>query len=398
MVDRHLQPTKNRSFFLFGARGTGKTTFLRRWFRSEDVLWLDLLDPVQEDMYARRPQALGEQVDAIRDSTGWVVIDEIQKVPRLLDVVHASIESTGLRFALTGSSARKLKQGSTNLLAGRAFVYQLFPLTVAELGESFDLQTALELGTLPGNLDLFLESEKAEFLRSYALTYLKQEVWTEQLVRNLDPFRAFLEVAAQCNGEIINYSRIARDVGVSDKTVQSYFQILEDTLLAYIIEPYHHSVRKRQTLSPKFYLFDTGVCRALGRTLNVHLQPGTYAYGKAFEHLVIIEIVRRCEYLRNDYRLSYLRTKDGAEIDLILERPGQSTALVEIKSSPHVDDADLRHLRSFHHALPDSEAICLSREPLARISAGVRILPWLEGLDVLGLSMGASRKAGTLMP
>jgi predicted AAA+ superfamily ATPase len=387
MIRRHLAPSNERSFFLFGARGTGKTTFLRDWFASDDVIWLDLLDPGQEDRYAREPQRLAERVAAARGRLDWVVIDEVQKVPKLLDVVHAEIERSGTRFALTGSSARKLKRGSTNLLAGRAFVYHLFPLTITELGDAFDLHEALEYGTLPGHLDLSMPTDKAEFLRAYALTYLKEEVWAEQFVRNLDPFRAFLAVAAQCNGEIINYARISRDVGVDAKTVQSYFQILEDTLLAHVLEPYHRSVRKRQSQSPRFYFFDTGVCRALSRTLNVPLNAGTYAYGRAFEHFFITEIVRRCAYLKNDYRLSHLRTKDGAEVDLVIERPGDSTVLLEIKSSSAVDETDLRHLRSFHESIPDSLAVCLSQEPSARFATGVRIFPWQDCLDEIGLSM-----------
>ena len=389
MFQRVLHPSRKRSFFLFGARGTGKTTFLRSWFSGQKVLWLDLLDPAQEDRYARRPGLLSEQIEAGGAPEGWVVVDEVQKVPRLLDVVHAEIERSGVRFALTGSSARKLKGGSTNLLAGRAFVYNLFPLTAAELGDSFDLQMALEYGTLPGHLDLEQPDDKAEFLRSYALTYLKEEVWAEHLVRNLDPFRSFLEVAAQCDGEIINATKIARDVGVDPKTVQSYFQILEDTLLAHILEPYHRSVRKRQSKSPRFYFMDTGVSRALSRTLNVPLNRGTYAYGKTFERFVITEAFRRCAYLKNDFRLSYLRTKDGAEVDLVIERPGLPTALVEIKSATQVDETDLRHLKSFRAVIPESEAICLSREGRPRAVEGIRIVPWRDGLEELGLHDGA---------
>lgn len=385
MIDRSLNPSRERSFFLFGARGTGKTTFLRSWFEGEDVLWIDLLDPVVEDRYARRPGLLSEQINAGTIADGWVVVDEVQKVPRLLDVVHAEIERSGTRFALTGSSARKLKRGSTNLLAGRAFVNHLFPMTAAELGGTFDLQSALEFGTMPGQLDLEAEVDKAEFLRAYALTYLKEEIWAEHLVRNLDPFRAFLEVAAQCDGEIVNATRIARDVGVDPKTVQSYFQILEDTLLAHILEPFNRSVRKRQSKSPRFYFMDNGVSRALSRTLNVPLNRGTYAYGRAFERFLIAEAFRRCAYLKNDYRLSYLRTKDGAEIDLIVERPGLSIALVEIKSATEVDETDLRHLKAFRAAIPESEAICLSQEALPRVVDGIQILPWRDGMKKLGM-------------
>ena len=387
MINRHLQPTASRSFFLFGARGTGKSTFLREYFAGEEVLWIDLLLPEVEDRYASRPQLLAEQIAARPDPTGWVVIDEVQKVPKLLDVVHSQIESTGTRFALTGSSARKLKRGSVNLLAGRAFVYHLFPFTTAELGTSFDLETALAFGTLPGLLELETPEEEADFLRAYALTYLKEEVWGEHLVRNLDPFRAFVEIAAQCNGELINYARIARDVGVDTKTVQSYFQILEDTLVAYMLEPYHRSVRKRQSQSPRFYLFDTGVCRALSRTLNIPLNPGTYAFGRAFEHFVVIEALRRNDYLKTDFRFSHLRTKDGAEIDLVVERPGEPTVLVEIKSSTRVDPTDLRHLSSFCRDIPNSVGVCLSRESIPRMVNDVRILPWTQGLDEIGLQL-----------
>lgn len=351
------------------------------------MLWIDLLLPEVEDRFALHPQLLAEQIAARKDPAGWVVIDEVQKVPRLLDVVHSQIESTGARFALTGSSARKLKRGSVNLLAGRAFVYHLFPFTSSELGESFNLNAALAFGTLPGLQELETDEGKNDFLRAYALTYLKEEVWGEHLIRSLDPFRAFIEIAAQCNGELVNYSRIARDVGVDTKTVQSYFQILEDTLLAFMIEPYHRSVRKRQTQAPRFYLFDTGVCRALGRTLNVPLNPGTYAYGRAFEHFVVSEILRRNDYLKKDFRFSYLRTKDGAEVDLIIERPGQSTVLLEIKSSTNVDPVDLRHLAAFQSDMHGSEALCLSREPEPRLVNDIRIIPWELGIDELGLAL-----------
>lgn len=386
MISRHFIPSSNRSFFLFGARGTGKSTFLREFFAGQDVFWVDLLLPEVEDRYASRPQLLGEQIAARKTPAEWVVIDEIQKVPKLLDVVHSLIEAHGTRFALTGSSARKLKRGAVNFLAGRAFIYHLFPFTAAELGYSFELSKALEFGTLPGLQELRTFDEMNDFLRAYALTYLKEEVWGEHLIRNLDPFRAFIEVAAQCNGELINYSSIARDVGVDTKTVQSYFQILEDTLVAYTLEPYHRSVRKRQCQAPRFYLFDTGVCRALSRTLNIPLKPGTYAYGRAFEHFVVTEIFRRNDYLKRDFRFSYLRTKDGAEVDLVIERPGLPTALVEIKSAERVDVNDLRNLSVFCRDIPNSTALCLSRESVPRIVNDVQILPWVKGIEELGLS------------
>ena len=387
MIPRSVKPLISNSFFLFGARGTGKSTFLRQLLpESKEVLWIDLLKPEQEDRYARRPQEMAEQLALGRDRIRWVVIDEVQKVPKLLDVVHSETEAGhGARFAMTGSSARKLKRETTNLLAGRAFVYSLFPLTHSELGTAFDLDAALKFGTLPGLMNLSTSEERSAFLRAYALVYLKEEVWAEHLVRNLDPFRRFMEVSAQCNGDIVNFSNIARDVGADIKTVQSYFQILEDTLIGFLLEPFHGSVRKRQAGAAKFFLFDTGVKRALDRTLTVELLPGTYAYGRAFEHLVIVEAMRLSSYKQNDYRFSYLRTKDGAEIDLIIERPSAPVALVEIKSSDRVDERDTKPLERLAADFPDSEAICLSRDPVAKKIGSVRALPWQEGLKELGL-------------
>ncbi len=389
MVHRYVKLSENNSFLLFGARGTGKSTLLKTLFTPDPILWIDLLDSEQEDVYARNPKALEEAVALRGAKAGWVVIDEVQKVPRLLDHVHRMIETTAFKFALTGSSAKKLKRGAVNLLAGRAFVYHLFPLTHFELAEAFRLDDVLNFGSLPGLLKLPAEDDKRTFLKAYALTYLKEEVWSEHIIRQLDPFRKFLEIAAQCSGEILNYSKIARDVHVDYKSIQGYFQILEDTLLGFMLEPYHASVRKRQHQAPKFYFFDNGVKRALDRTLTVPLLPQTGEYGKAFEHFVIQEFVRMSEYLRNDFRFSYLRTKDGVEIDLIIERPGRATVLVEIKSAVSVSEHDTRGLEQFLSDIPHSEAYCLSRDKLARKIGSVKALPWQEGLgEILGIPSG----------
>jgi len=385
MITRTQNPLRTNSFFLFGARGTGKSTFLGRFFQSERTLWIDLLDPEQENRYALRPSELADQIRAEVGRIDWVVIDEIQKVPKLLDIAHSLIEAHQLRFALTGSSARKLKRDSVNLLAGRAFVYHLFPFTSRELGTSFSLTEALQYGTMPGLRQFTIDEERKAFLRAYALTYLKEEVWGEHLIRKLDPFRRFLAVAAQCNGEILNCSNIARDIGADHKTVSAYFDILEDTLLGFLLEPYHASVRKRQRQAPKFYFFDPGVSRALAGTLNVELVPKTYAFGRAFEHLVILEIVRLSCYGRNDYRFSYLRTKDGAEIDLIIERPGNKTALVEIKSTERVDERDVRDLSRFLPAFPHAQALCLSRDEVRKRIGDVLAVHWQDGLSELDL-------------
>ena len=184
---------------------------------------------------------------------------------------------------------------------------------------------------------------------------------------------------------MLNFSNIARDVGADHKTVASYFEILEDTLLGFMLEPYHLSVRKRQSQSPKFYFFDPGVVRALTRMLTVPLKPRTYAYGRAFEHFVIVEIIRLSAYRQNDFRFSYLNTKDGVEIDLIVERPGQTTALIEIKSSTQVSERDVRQLAVFKKDLANTEAFCLSQDPARKEINGILSLPWSDGIEALGI-------------
>jgi predicted AAA+ superfamily ATPase len=385
MIERIVNPLKSNSFFMFGARGTGKTYFLERYLNLDESLYIDLLDPEEEHRLVMEPDELKRRIDGLAQTLKWVFIDEIQKIPKLLDLVHSLIEKTDLLFALSGSSARKLKRGGANLLAGRAFVYHMFPLTTQELGERFDLISALQWGTLPGLLKFESNQEKQLFLRSYANTYLKEEIAAEQVVRKLEPFQRFLQVAAQTDGQIINFARIARDVGVSIHTVQSYFQILEETLIGISVPPFHESVRKRQRGNPKFYLFDNGVKRALDRTLTVELLPQTYAFGLAFENFIINEVYRLQVYYQRDYELSYLRTHDDAEIDLVIERPGLPRALVEIKSSVRITPDDLKHLISLGKDIPNQESFCFSRDPKAQVISGVNCLPWQKGLEEIGL-------------
>ena len=389
MFDRLLNIPTTKSFFLFGARGTGKTSLLATAFPPEVNRYINLLEADVFDSYLLDPQQLARELNALPESSPrTVVIDEIQKLPKLLDVVHSLIEESKrnnrpLRFAMTGSSARKLKRGSANLLAGRALVCHLFPLTHRELAEDFDLRTALEWGSLP---EVWTDTEnRAGILRAYAQTYLKEEVWDEHVVRRLEPFRRFLDVAAQSNGQIVNYSAIARDVGADTATVQEYFHILEDTLIGTLLEPFHESVRKRQRTNPKFYFFDCGVQRSLSNTLNVALVPQTYAFGRAFEHFLICEIFRLSSYLANDFRLSYLRSGSGAEVDLVIERPGLPTVLVEIKSTTKVSEADIRSLQRFQKDFEHTEAFCFSLDPAPQKFGNVTALPWSQGLQHIGL-------------
>ncbi len=292
---------------------------------------------------------------------------------------------SSLQFVMTGSSARKIKRGAANLLAGRAFVYHLFPFTSKELKNRFNLRKSLEYGSLPQVTSIKDDSLKARYLESYGQTYLKEEVWNEQIIRKLEPFSNFLEIAAQMNGKVLNYSKIARDIHADTKTVQSYFQILEDTLLGFSLQPFHRSVRKRQTTGPKFYFFDTGIKRALERTLTVPLLPQTYAFGSAFEHWVLLEMLRANEYYKRDYKFFYLKTHDGAEIDLVIERPGKPYALVEIKSAETMDVHMAKHLLSFIKDISPSEGYILSQDKTPQKIKSIKALYWLDGLKELQL-------------
>jgi len=381
MITRLCKPLLLRSFFLFGARGTGKTTLLRELFPQDTALRINLLLPSDYDEFALSPETLIARCKALPATCKWVVIDEVQKLPRLLDIVHHLMEETELKFALTGSSARKLKRKGVNLLAGRASVYHLFPFSSQELHGSFSLQQALEWGSLPSVINASSREERQEFLQAYVHTYLKEEIAEEQAVRQLEPFRKFLAVASQSNTRLINYKKIAEDVGTSAITVKTYFSILEDTLLGFLLEPFHESVRKSQRQSPKFYFFDTGIERALNRSLDVPLREGTYAYGSAFETFFINEVVKRKNYLRKDFGLSYLRTKDDAEIDLIVERAPSDRILVEIKSTARVQQSDCRNLNALAKSIKHRKALLVSRDPNPKQFDAVTAVPWEVGLD-----------------
>jgi uncharacterized protein len=385
IVKRSVNILKNQSFFLFGPRGTGKSTLIRQFFEGNehDCLWIDLLEAKTERLYTSNPDRLSEILHH-EHAFKCVVIDEVQKIPKLLDVVHKEIFNQRAIFALTGSSARKLKRGGANMLAGRAFVYHLHPLTFEELGTSFDLDSALRWGTLPGIFALTTDDEKSIFLESYVYTYLREEIIAEQLIRKVEPFRRFLDVLGQCNGTIINYSKIAEDIRVDLKTVKTYFEIIEDTLIGFILPAYSKSIRKQQKTSSKFYLFDCGVKRSL-ENLSTLTFSNSGEFGLAFEHFIILEFIRLNQYKKKNYRFSYLATKGGLEIDLVIERPRAKTVFIEIKSTDEIQDRHLEHLRAIKKDFPEVETLCLCREQYKREKFGVEIYPWKEGFKSLDL-------------
>jgi uncharacterized protein len=324
MFTRMLKLPK-KSFLLFGPRGSGKSTWLKA--KLEGAAWFDLL---RNDVYfslSSRPETFREKVLAI-DRSRWIVVDEVQRVPALLNEVHSLIESHGYRFALTGSSARKLKRGQANLLAGRALVLSLFPLIQAEYGESLTVEEAMAFGALP----LVVDDKETRIgtLEAYSGTYLREEIKEEALVRRVDSFSRFLEVAALANAQITNLSNLARDSGVSRATVSSYFEILQDTLIARKLNAWTPRARVKEVSHPKFYFFDCGVVRALQGRLREPIEQEER--GHLLETWVLNELHAALSYQDLGGRLSYWRTSDGAEIDFIWQRGARCVA-IEVKSS-----------------------------------------------------------------
>jgi len=383
MFQREIDLPKKHSFFLFGPRGVGKSTLLQTFLPHEQTHIIDLLNFELETQLIQKPGELGQILKALPSSKQWVLIDEIQKIPSLLNEVHRSIEKNSHRFfALTGSSARKLKRGQANLLAGRAFTYQLHPLTIHELSKQFDLQTALSYGTLPKIYHLENNENRKDFLSSYAQTYLKEEILAEGLVRNLPAFRRFLPLAAQENGNIISWSNLASDLGLDSKTIRSYFEILEDTLVGFLLPAYSKSIRKRQKSHPKFYLFDPGVKRALAGELSFELVPRTSEYGLAFEHFFILEIMRLANYKKWECSFAYFATHD-IEIDLVIEKFHHPPVFIEIKSSNKIKGSMLSPLISIVREIKGAKGFCLCQEKTRRKVENILVLPWQETRSAL---------------
>lgn len=381
MFQRTIILSKSQSFFLFGPRGTGKSTLLKGLFTPDESIYLDLLDLELAGELISYPQNLLTRIAPYSGKKTWVIIDEVQKAPQLLDLVHKLIQEKQFKFALTGSSARKLKRGASNLLAGRAFVFNLFPLTVVELENHFSLNETLKFGALPEVFGFKNDDDKKRFLKAYAQTYLKEEILTEQIVRNLPPFRRFLDVVAQTDTDVVNYSNIAKDIHSDPKTVSGYYDILEDTLLGFRLSAYHTSIRKQQKKAPKFYLFDTGVTRALAGQVDYDLAPKSFEYGKLFEAFIVNELVRRLTYNEKQFKLSYLRVNEDLEIDLILERGNLPTVLIEIKSAGKVDERHAKGLLTLGADFKSARKYLISNDPDVKQFADVLVCPWTEAIE-----------------
>jgi predicted AAA+ superfamily ATPase len=370
-----LRLPERQSAFLWGPRKTGKTTFLKTAF--PDSIVYDLLQTDLFLEFTKRPALLRERLLALEPKrlNEPVIIDEVQKVPQLLDEIHWLIENKGLRFILCGSSARKLKRGKANLLGGRAWRYEMHPLVSAELGE-LDLLKALNRGMIPAH---YLQEEYRKSLRAYLRDYLKEEVFAEGLTRNIPAFSRFFDAVGYSHGDLTNFANIARDCGVDAKTVKEYYQILVDTLMGVMIEPYSRR-QDRQVISKagKFYLFDVGVAGAITQR-QVPQEKGE-PFGKAFEHLILMEILAHRTYRELDYDLNFWRTKSGLEVDFIL---GRGEVAIEVKGSSRIESPDLRPLKAFNQEHRPAQAFVVCNERLARVHEGIRILPWREFLKML---------------
>lgn len=350
------------SIFLFGARQTGKSTILRQQFPNS--IFIDLLDTSVKSRFRRRPVLLYETLHDKPEGT-LVIIDEIPEVPELLNEVHRLISEKRFVFILCGSSARKLKRKGYNTLGGRAYPVYLYPFVSAEIPD-FDLDHALLSGMVPPH---YLAKNPTRRLSAYIDVYIKEEIKEESLVRNLDAFHRFLEVAALTDGEMVNYNNIAQDCGVSATTVAAYFEILEDTLIGYRIPAYTQTMKRRLVQAPRFYYFDVGVVNHLLHRKS--LERGTPEYGHAFEHLVIQEIVAYLSYNHSDEKLSYWRTYSGMEVDAVI---GDARIAIEIKSVDEVQTRHLKGLKAFGEDYPSCRRIIVSLDPFNRCMGDIECI------------------------
>ncbi len=382
MIDRLLSLPEKHSFFLFGPRQTGKSTLIQA--RYKDATWkVNLLENDTFLRYAKEPSLFRREAETQIKRKGMrrVLLDEVQRLPDLLNEVQNLMGAyPAAQFILTGSSARKLKRGGANMLAGRAYKKLLFPLVYAEVRPDFDLDQVLQYGSLPPVYGKD-RSVKQATLSSYAEVYLREEIQQEGIVRNLGGFARFLEMAAAQSGEIVNFSGIARECLLPIKTVQSYYEILEDTLVGMRLEPWRKSLRKRLVGHPKFYFFDLGVTNAINRRLSAGLEP--VIRGRLFEQFVVLEAHRMLHYLESEARLFYWRTNSGAETDLIIEKHGRIRAAFEIKSSAMIGGSDLSGLRAFGSDHPGTPLFAVCTAEHSHMRDGVQILPWREFLSGL---------------
>jgi len=358
---------EKKSHFLFGPRQTGKTSLIHHTLKGVKVY--DLLDT---SIYLALSQSPGRIGQELTTKDRFVVIDEIQRLPELLNEVHRLIEAHGIRFLLTGSSARKLRRGGVNLLGGRARTRYLHPFTYKELGDKFDLSRVIERGLLPS---IYFSDDPRADLQAYAGSYLQEEIVAEGVTRNLPAFSRFLRVAALCNSQIVNFTNVSNDAQVARTTVYEYFEILKDTLILYELPAWRKSKKRKPLASSKYYFFDVGVVSGLqGRMFR----PGTPEFGEAFETYLIHELISYSDYMSGE-KLSYWRSTSGFEVDFII---GDHTA-VEVKAKENLSVSDLKPLMALSEERKLKRYLCVSLEPRKRKFEGVMVLPYKDFLEAL---------------
>ena len=365
----NLNLPENRSAFLWGPRKTGKSYWINRHF--SDSIIIDLLKTDVFADYASHPSLLRERFQGHR---GLVVIDEIQMIPDLLNEIHWLIENTDVSFLMTGSSARKLRRGHANLLGGRAWRYTMAPITYRET-EGFDLEQIVVSGLLPPH---FLSSDPVQDLRSYVADYLKEEIAAEAVIQNIPAFAEFLRVSALTSGELLNYTNVGRETGVSAKVVRNYFQILEDTLLGFRIKPWRKIRNRRLIETEKFYLFDVGVSNYLARRAP---RIGTPEFGKSFEHFILMELKAYQAYKNPELDIRFWRTSTGFEVDFVL---GNMNAAIEVKGSHRIHNTHIRGLRALleEHTVKRAVIVSLEEQP-RKLESSIEVLPWQIFLEAL---------------
>ncbi len=367
----NLQDAENESIFLWGARQTGKSTLLQLLF--PNTRYIDLLKSDEFERYNRRASLLREELSLLQENE-LIIIDEIQKIPELLDEVQWLMTNKNHRFILSGSSARKLRRSGVNLLGGRAIRKHLYPFVSAEIPD-FDLIKACNNGMMPRH---YLVDDAGKRIHAYVGDYLQQEIKAEALTRNLKTFSRFMEIAALSNGEVVNYNNIASECGVSAPTVKEYFSILEETLIGYTIPAFTKNVKRRVIQSPKFYYFDVGIVNFLLRRRS--LLPGSAEFGHAFEHLIMQELIAYIGYSESQHSLSYWRTTSGYEVDAVI---GNANVAIEIKSTEEVHSHHTRGLKAFSEEFPNSRLIIVSMDNYPRRMNEIDVIPAQHFLKML---------------
>jgi len=381
MINRIISLPKAQSFFLFGSRQTGKTTLIHTKYTK--MIWkIDLLLNDTFFRYAQNPSLFRQEaVEKIQNEKIKIIfIDEVQRLPALLNEVQYLMQNFSCQFILTGSSARKLKRGGGNLLAGRAVEHKLFPLTYEELKSEFHLEHILQFGSLPALLDK-TKKEKKDILAAYVHTYLREEIQAEGIARNIGGFSRFLDLAASQFGELLSFSAVARECHLPVRTVQSYYEVLEDTLIGIRLQPWRKSLRKRLTAHPKFYLFDTGVANAINKRLTGGMDR--QLMGRLFEQWIILETGRLIHYAGSEANMYYWRTNNGAEVDLLIEKHGKIRAAFEIKLTPNISGSHLSGLRVFHEEHTAVPCFVICTTPNTFTLNKIKIISWESYLKLL---------------